>query len=127
VRRHLKQGGLFMCDIWYGPAVLTVRPSERVKVVPTTDGKLIRTASGQLDVYNHLCEVRYHLWRLSGNQVVGETEESHLMRYFFPQEISLFFNHAGLTMVDIRSFDDLECVPDEGTWNVLVIGTKGEQ
>ena len=127
VQRHLKPNGLFVCDVWYGPAVLTVRPSDRVKVIPTADGKLIRTASGRLDVFNHLCEVRYHLWRLSGNRVVSETEESHLTRYFFPQEISLFFNYAGLTMVDIRSFDDPQRVPDEGAWNVLVVGTKGEK
>jgi SAM-dependent methyltransferase len=127
VQKHLKPNGLFVCDMWYGPAVLTVHPGERVKVVPTTDGKLIRTASGRLDVYNHLCEVRFHLWRLSGNQVVGETEESHLMRYFFPQELTLFFSQAGLTMLNIRSFDDPQSAPDEGTWNVLVIGTKSEQ
>jgi len=127
VRKHLKQGGLFICDMWYGPTVLSMRPGERVKVVPTADGKLIRTASGRLDIYNHLCEVRYHLWHLSGNQVVSETEESHLTRYFFPQEISLFFKYAGLAIMDIRAFNDLQRVPDESTWNALVIGTKNER
>jgi SAM-dependent methyltransferase len=127
VRKHLKPNGLFVCDVWYGPAVLTVRPSERVKEVPTTDGKIIRTASGRLDVYNHLCEVRFRLQHINGNQVISETEESHLTRYFFPQELSLFFKYAGLAMTDIRSFDDPQRVPDENTWNVLVIGTKSEQ
>lgn len=122
VRRHLKVEGLFVCDVWYGPAVLAVRPSERVKVIPTTDGKLIRAASGTLDTYHHLCEVRYQLWYLSGNQVVSEAEEAHQMRYFFPQEMALLFSQAGLAMVDIRSFDDLESSPNETTWNVLVIG-----
>lgn len=122
VRKHLKAGGLFVCDVWYGPAVLAIRPSERVKVIPTADGKLIRVASGTLDTYRHLCEVRYHLWRLSGSRVISETEESHQMRYFFPQELALFFSQAGLTVIDIRSFNDLECSPSESTWNVLVIG-----
>jgi len=122
VRRHLKVGGLFVCDLWYGPAVLAIRPSDRVKVIPTPNGKLIRAASGMLDTYRHLCEVRYHLWRLKGNQVASETEELHQMRYFFPQELALFFSQSGLAMIDIRSFDDLESSPNETTWNVLVIG-----
>jgi SAM-dependent methyltransferase len=120
VRRHLIPGGLFICDVWYGPAVLSIRPSERVKVIPTTDGKLIRVTSGILDTFRHLCEVRYHLWRLSGNHVVSETEETHYMRYFFPQELALFLNQAGLDLIDMRAFDDSQQAPDETTWNILV-------
>jgi len=29
VRTHLRPGALFVCDVWYGPAVLHVRPSEK--------------------------------------------------------------------------------------------------
>jgi hypothetical protein len=126
VHQHLKVGGLFVCDVWYGPAVLAIRPSERVKVIPTKDGKLIRAASGILDTYQHLCEVRYRLWRLSGSQVVGEAEESHQMRYFFPQEIALFFRQAGLAVAEVRSFDDPSRPPSESTWNILVTGTRDE-
>jgi SAM-dependent methyltransferase len=122
VRRHLKPNGIFICDVWYGPAVLAVRPSDRVKVIPTPDGQIIRAASGTLDTYRHLCEVRYQLWRMRGNVVVSETEESHQMRYFFPQELAFFLSQTQLKMVDIRSFDDIKCPPSENTWNVLVIG-----
>lgn len=127
VRKHLRPGGLFVCDVWYGPAVLTIRPSERVKIIPTDDGKLIRVASGALDTYRHLCEVRYNLWRLSGNKVVSETQESHMMRYFFPQELAILFKHSGLNIADIRGFDGRGLLPpDENTWNIVVTGTKGE-
>jgi SAM-dependent methyltransferase len=122
VRRHLNPGGLFVCDVWYGPAVLAVRPGERVKVVPTADGKLIRAASGVLDTYRHLCEVRYHLWRLSGMQVLSEAEESHQVRYFFPQELAFFFSQALLELVEVRAFDDPARAPDETTWNALAAG-----
>jgi SAM-dependent methyltransferase len=120
--QHLKPEGLFVCDVWYGPAVLAVRPSERVKVIPTKEGKLIRVASSILDTYHHLCEVRYRLWRLSGSQVMSETEESHMMRYFFPQELALFLNQTQMDMVNIRDFEGLDTAPGENTWNVLVIG-----
>ena len=31
VRKHLEPGGLFIFDVWFGPAVINERPSERVK------------------------------------------------------------------------------------------------
>ena len=99
-----------------------MRPSDRVRIIPTTDGKVIRAASGVLDTYRHLCEVRYQVWRLNEHKVVSESEEVHLMRYFFPQELALFMGQQHLCLVDIRAFEDLEQPPSEGTWNVLVVG-----
>jgi ubiquinone/menaquinone biosynthesis C-methylase UbiE len=120
VRRHLKPGGLFICDLWYGPAVLTVRPGDRVKVIPAANGQLIRSASSALDIYNHICEVTFHVWSIKGKQVTDETIEAHNMRYFFPQELSQFFGQSGLKIIGFSSFDDIEKAPTEGTWNVIV-------
>jgi SAM-dependent methyltransferase len=120
VRRHLRPGGLFVCDVWYGPAVLAIRPSERVKVIPTADGKIIRVASGVLDTYRHLCEVRYRLWRLNDGRVVSETEESHQMRYFFPQELTLLVGRSQLEMMEMSAFGEPGRAPDEETWNVMI-------
>jgi SAM-dependent methyltransferase len=125
VRKHLNPGGLFICDVWYGPAVLAVRPSDRVKVIPTAGGQLIRAASGSLDTYHHSCEVRYHLWRLTGDHLDSETQETHRMRYFFPQELSLFLQQSGLSPVEMHAFDDPHRTPDETTWNVLAVATFG--
>jgi 2-polyprenyl-3-methyl-5-hydroxy-6-metoxy-1,4-benzoquinol methylase len=33
IREHLKKGALFIFDFWYGPAVLTILPSSRMKIV----------------------------------------------------------------------------------------------
>jgi SAM-dependent methyltransferase len=120
VQKHLKPGGLFVCDVWYGPAVLSVGPSERIKVIPTAEGQIIRAASGSLDTFHHLCEVRYQLWRISGDRLLSQTEESHQMRYFFPQEMSLLMSLARLEMLELRPFTAMHLLPDESTWNVLV-------
>lgn len=122
--RHLKSGGLFICDVWYGPAVLTQRPTEKAKIIPTPKGKIIRTASGHLDTFRHLCEVRYHILRIEDQQVISESEEKHTMRYFFPQELAILMLHADLKMADICVFGKLEQQPSEDTWNVLVIAKK---
>lgn len=121
VRHHLRPGGMFVCDVWYGPAVLTIRPGERVKVVPITDGKVIRATSGSLDTFHHLSLVHYHLWHISGQNVISETEETHTMRYFFPQELAFFLDQVGLELVTVRAFGNLEQLPNETTWNVSVV------
>lgn len=119
VRKHLKPGGLFIFDIWYGPAVLAIRPSDRIKIIPTSDGKVIRAASGSLDVSSHLAEVRYQVWRLSGDRVLSETQEDHPMRYFFSMELALLLSTCGLTLESLTAFPSLEQPVDESTWNVL--------
>jgi len=119
VRRHLKPGGLFVYDVWYGPAVLAIRPGDRVKVIPTSDGKVIRAASGTLDTDRHVAEVHYQLWRLSGQRLVSETSETHAMRYFFPQELAFYLTSAALAPVHLAAFPTLDQRPSQDTWNVL--------
>ena len=119
VRKHLKPGGLFIFDVWYGPAVLAIRPSDRVKVTPTQDGKVIRAASGGLDVNRHLAEVRYQIWRLSSDRLISETEETHTMRFFFTMELSLFLSECELKLESLTAFPSLDKPADETTWNVF--------
>jgi SAM-dependent methyltransferase len=119
VRRHLRAGGLFLFDIWYGPAVLRQRPSERIKVIPTLQGQILRIASGNLDIHRHLCKVNYHIWRLEAGRLVAETEESHLMRYFFPLELDLFLESSGLALIRVGAFPEFARNPDETTWNIM--------
>jgi ubiquinone/menaquinone biosynthesis C-methylase UbiE len=122
VRRHLRPGGLFLCDVWYGPAVLSIRPGDRIKIIPTSNGKVIRAASGSLDVYHHTADVCYKTWSIKGQQVVSETEETHRMRYFFPQELDLFFTQADMKLLEMSDFNDSEKPATEETWNCLAVG-----
>jgi SAM-dependent methyltransferase len=125
VHKHLRPGGMFIFDVWYGPAVLAIRPSERVKVIPVEGGQLIRAASGSLDTFRHLSEVHYHLWRIQDQKLISETEEHHLMRYFFPQELAYFLDQAGLELKGLTSFPSLDQPASETSWNVVgVASTK---
>lgn len=118
-RRHLSSGGLLIFDVWYGPAVLHQRPSQRVKVIPAREGQILRVTSGELDTSRHLCTVYYHVWRLEGGRLVGETEETHSVRYFFPLELNLFLECSGFTPIRLGAFPEFDHDPDETTWNVL--------
>jgi SAM-dependent methyltransferase len=118
-RKHLRSGGLLVFDVWYGPAVLRQGPSERVKLIPTDRGQILRAASGELDVERHLCKVSYRLWKMEGERLVGQTEETHLMRYFFPLELNLFLECSDFIPVRLGVFPEFDRDPDTTTWNVL--------
>jgi SAM-dependent methyltransferase len=118
-RRHLEPGALLIVDFWYGPAVLHQRPSERIKIIPLEDGSMLRASSGDLDTARNTVAVRFHLWQLSNDRLVAETDETHLMRYFFLQEIKLLLECTGLSLMGLGAFPDFDRQPDETTWNVL--------
>ena len=122
VRRHLRPGGLFVFDVWYGPAVLAIRPGDRVKVIPTPEGRLIRVASSHLDVRHHLCEVNFQLWRINGDRVVAESNESHWVRYFFPMELEYSLNQVGMELDALTAFPQIREQADETSWDVLGVG-----
>lgn len=120
VRAHLQPGGLFVCDFWYGPAVLMTRPEPRLKVTETEGTTLIRASSATVDANHHSCTVSIEMWLLDGDTLESHVREDHVMRYFFPKEIDMALAHNGLELVDLRSFPDMaEIRPD--TWNVVAL------
>lgn len=121
VRRHLRTGGLLILDIWYGPAVLAQRPQDRVRVVATQDGKLLRLSRGTLDALHQTCRVHFHYWHVQPSGAPVETEEEHLVRFFFPRELELLLDVAGMKLVRLAEFPTLDRDPDETTWNALVV------
>ena len=120
-RRHLRPRGILVCDLWYGPAVLAIHPSDRVKVISLDDGQLIRIASPSLDTRHHLCKVGFHMWHLKGEHVISETREEHTLRYFFPMEIESYLSWCDLSLRDMFPIQNPGAAVDETTWNVLVV------
>lgn len=125
-RRHMRPQGLMLFDVWYGPAVLTIKPSDSVKIIPQPDGKVIRVGSGTLDSRHHLCEVRFHLFHLQGDRVAQETEEVQTVRYFFPMELELMLNQSRFALLSLTAFPTLDRPADETTWNVFGIARAVE-
>ena len=121
VRRHLAPGGLFVCDFWYGPAVLTQRPSERVKVIEQDSERIIRLVRPTLDTLHHTVRVDYHLLRLRNRTLLAETQEQHLVRFLFPQELAYFASVAGLKVEHLCPFMALEQGPTEQDWNIVAV------
>jgi SAM-dependent methyltransferase len=124
VSEHLNPGGLFICDVWYGPAVLSQKPGERVKVIEDGDRKIIRVSSGELDSFNNRVTVKFHMWDIRGDRLIAETKEGHEMRYFFAQELRTLFQISSLKPVSIFPFHLKDKEISESTWDIAVIGLK---
>ena len=121
IRRHLRVGGLLIFDVWYGPAVLSQKPGERVSVVKEEDTTTIRLSSGTLDTFRHVCNVHFKVYKIEEGRLVGEAAEVHQMRFFFPQEIAFFLESAGFKVVHMGPFPGYEGELGEMTWNALVV------
>jgi SAM-dependent methyltransferase len=121
IRRHLVAGGIFVCDFWFGPAVLTERPTERVRIMPTEHGEVIRTTRTDLRILEHTAEVTFRLWEISGKQVVSDSCEMHRMRYYFPQEFALLLSCSGFELLQLSAFPTLDAAPTETTWNAFAV------
>ena len=124
-RMHLRPGGLLVFDVWYGPAVLRERPDLRLRVVENGSSRLMRLSEGWLDVRHHLCTVNFRILQLEGDRLVAETEEQHVMRYFFPLELEFLLANTDLTLLRLGAFPNFDREPDETSWNVLAVATSG--
>ncbi|MFO1218983.1 MAG: class I SAM-dependent methyltransferase [Burkholderiaceae bacterium] len=121
VRRHLRVGGLFLCDFWYGPSVLAVRPTDRIRVLRDGENCVIRAASTSMDPIHHCADVTIQLWTLHADRLIGETTESHRLRYFFPQEFRLMLSTSGFEPITLSAFPTLDGELRDETWNAFAV------
>jgi SAM-dependent methyltransferase len=119
-RRHVKNGGLFISDFWYGPAVLHQRPEERIKHVRKDNEHIIRIVKPAINTRENVVDVSYDAIRLKGDRLVEEVQERHSMRFIFKPEIEFYLNQAGFCLECISAFADLEKDVNETTWNAVL-------
>lgn len=120
-RSHIKSGGILVFDVWYGPAVLNLRPAQRIKTFNDGESTILRTSKGNLDTRFHLCRVDLDIWRISEDRLVDRVHELHEMRFFFPLELEFMLSQARLRLLSLSTLSDLAVEPTEEDWNVLVI------
>lgn len=121
---HLEPGGLFLFDVWHGPAVLLQGPTERIKEVADERYRVKRTAYPSLDTNRGTVEVIYRMD--CEDRVSGDTmcfSEEHLMRYLFPTEIDLLAGKCGLRSIATEEFLTGE-TPSSSTWGVTYLLQK---
>lgn len=94
---HLVPGGVFVFDFWYGPAVLTERPSVRVKHVADESLEVVRTSRPVLLPNENVVEVHFeNQIHVLASAERFEEREIHRMRYLFLPEIDGWLRAARL-------------------------------
>lgn len=117
-RHHLKPGGIFIFDVWYGPAVLTERPEVRIKRMADEKIEVTRMAEPVLHPNENIVDVNYNvLVRDLATQAVSELQETHKMRYFFKPEIDLWATLSGFTVQAAEEWQTAKAI-GEDTWSV---------
>jgi 2-polyprenyl-3-methyl-5-hydroxy-6-metoxy-1,4-benzoquinol methylase len=122
--RHLKSGGLFIFDVWFGPAVIAQKPSDRVKIVEQANEKIIRLTRSALDIMKHTVDVHFTVMRIGDNVIQDSLEETHKMRFFFPMEIELLLQNSGFHIVKRVPFMNAAGLLSEATWDMTVVARK---
>lgn len=121
VKAHLKPGGVFIFDCWYGPAVLSDRPGVRVKRLEDEEISVIRIADALMYPNENLVDVNYQVFIKQKNTgIVEELQETHKMRYLFKPEIKLLLVQSGLKYVESREWMTTR-EPGFDTWGVYFV------
>ncbi|MHB1828454.1 MAG: class I SAM-dependent DNA methyltransferase [Steroidobacteraceae bacterium] len=95
-RRHVTLGCPFLFDFWHGPAVIKSGPLVRRKEVEDDTVRVVRVSTPSWRREEHQVTVGYHF--TVDNKATGERrefEESHCMRYFFPEELERALRNGG--------------------------------
>ncbi len=120
-KRHLKPGGVFVFDCWYGPAVLTDRPTVRVKRWEDEGASVTRIAEPTLHANENTVDVHYTIFvRNRVSEVTTVLEELHRMRYLFLPEVETLASDAGLEMIEARAWMS-QRPPGVGSWNACFV------
>jgi len=120
-RAHLNARGIFLFDIWYGPAVMTDRPAVRVKRMADDQIEVTRLAEPVMHPNENVVDVNYHVFiRSKATGLVTETRETHHMRYLFKPEIELLAAMSGFALEQSEEWltgNPIGC----GTWGACFI------
>ncbi len=123
-RVHLEDGGIFLFDCWYGPAVLSDPPTVRVKRVSDETVDVVRIAEPEVRINENIVDVHYQV--LVHHRDSGKTmnvREMHSMRYWFKPEIDRMLSAAGFDPLDCRQWMSGQA-PGARSWNVCFIARK---
>jgi SAM-dependent methyltransferase len=121
VKQHLNPGGIFIFDVWYGPAVLSDRPSVRIKRFEDECILATRIAEPYTYVKENRVDINYQVFiRDKNTESVNVVNEIHQMRYIFNTEIEQILYELKMQAIKCREWmSDRE--PGFDTWGVYWI------
>jgi SAM-dependent methyltransferase len=121
VKTHLKSGGIFIFDVWYGPTVLSDPPVVRIKRLEDRSIQVTRIAEPIMYPNENLVDVNYQVFvKDKDSGAIDELTETHRMRYLFRTELELLLGQLQMYIIE-----DGEWLthhrPGLNTWGVYFI------
>ena len=121
VSKHLKPGGIFIFDCWYGPAVISEKPYKRNKKFEDNEIIINRKAIPLIHPAKNQVEVNFDI-KITDKQTRKSkyVKEVHKMRYMFNPEIELLLKLNDLKLLRTEEWltgND----PDFDSWYVTFI------
>lgn len=121
---HLDENGIFIFDCWYGPAVLTDRPTVRIKRLNDAEVEIIRIAEPEVHTSENVVDVNYQILirrRLNGKTTI--LKETHKMRYLFIPEVKAILDQVNFKMLICEEWMS-QRNPGFNSWNVFFVVKK---
>lgn len=117
-------GGVFLFDVWYGPGVLTDRPSVRVKKVEDEQNLVIRYARPDMYADKNLVDVNYEVLVINKeDHRATKMEETHHMRYYFAPETEYLLEQNGFKLMACLDCNTLK-ETDYTSWTAYFVAQK---
>ncbi|MGZ4883352.1 MAG: class I SAM-dependent DNA methyltransferase, partial [Halobacteriota archaeon] len=104
--KHVKPGGLLIFDAWFGPAVIAQKPRDRMRIVKRGPGSVIRLTHSSLNMIEHTVDVDFTVLYVEDSTVLDCVDETHVVQFFFSQELEAVLAKTGFHVISIRPFMD---------------------
>lgn len=121
---QLEQNGLFIFDVWYTPAVLHLKPQQKIKTFEDDNLKIFRFTEPNIRYNENIVDVNFKLVVIDKHtNATSLIEEMHAMRYLSFPEIKFLAELNSFEIVKAEEFLS-EKEPTENTWGVCFILRK---
>ena len=119
--RQISQGGIFIFDFWFAPAVWYQRPKLRIKKIENEKFRITRIAEPVCYEDANLVDINYitYIENLLDNSI-RKIEESHKIRAFSLNEINEFSRATGFEVLTSEEWMT-KANPSKETWGVCTV------
>ena len=122
---HLKEGGIFIFDFWYGPAVLTDKPAVREKNLEDEELIVHRTAIPVMHPNENIVDVNYEvIIEEKKTGITKKLKETHKMRYLFLPELDFMLKNLRFKTLDALEWMSSDRQLSLNSWYGISVARK---
>jgi SAM-dependent methyltransferase len=124
VRKHLRDGGVFIFEFWHAPAMLNNYSQRRERHWKIDNGEVLRISETTLDRENCLAKVEYTVEEKKADGTSQIFRESHANRFFSVEEMKRLLEKGNLAALKFfAGFNSTAPITDE-TWHIVAVARK---